>query len=50
MKIGIVGCKGRVGTLLVQELLSDTWEGVELAVDTVLSKDMIKDCDFFITD
>tara|TARA_B100001989_G_C24546037_1_gene470855 strand:+ start:758 stop:1531 length:774 start_codon:yes stop_codon:yes gene_type:complete len=36
MKIGVVGCNGRVGKLIVQELLSDNWKdkGLELAGGT----------------
>lgn len=31
MKIGITGCLGRVGSLLVSELRSGAWDGLELA-------------------
>lgn len=49
MKIGITGCTGRVGALLVEELLSGRWEGLELAGGTV--RDISKSNDnFFITD
>ena len=48
MKIGIVGCKGRVGSLLVSEIRSGNWKGLELSGGTVLPGDMAP-CDFFIT-
>jgi len=35
VKVGIIGCTGRVGKLLVQELLSGHWEGLSLAGGTV---------------
>ncbi|MCE7887830.1 MAG: 4-hydroxy-tetrahydrodipicolinate reductase [Alphaproteobacteria bacterium PRO2] len=49
MKIGIVGCKGRVGTLLVNEIRSGNWKGVGLSGGTVLPQDMKGKSDFFIT-
>ena len=52
MKIGVVGCKGRVGSLLVNEIRSGTWKGVTLSGGTLLPEDMAKakkTCDFFIT-
>lgn len=49
LKIGIAGCKGRVGTLLVQELLSGAWPALELAGGTVLPQDL-GPSPFFITD
>lgn len=48
MKIGVVGCKGRVGSLLVGEVRSGNWKGFELSGGTVLPTDMAP-CDFFIT-
>lgn len=39
MKIGIAGCRGRVGNLLIQELLSGNIEGVELAGGIDLESD-----------
>lgn len=36
MKIGIAGCRGRVGSLLVEELLSGNWKGLTLAGGTAL--------------
>ncbi|MGB4057847.1 MAG: 4-hydroxy-tetrahydrodipicolinate reductase, partial [Alphaproteobacteria bacterium] len=48
MKIGVAGCKGRVGTLLVNELLSGNWKGATLTGGTVLPAEMTKS-DFFIT-
>ncbi len=51
MKIGIAGCTGRVGKLLVKELSDERWksEGLELAAGSVQS---LKDqkFDFFVTD
>lgn len=48
MKIGITGCTGRVGALLVSELLSGNWEDFSLAGGTARSKD--HGYDFFVTD
>jgi len=48
MKIGVAGCTGRVGTLIVQELLTENWDGLELAGGTVRETEEIKD-DFFMT-
>lgn len=52
MKIGITGCKGRMGALLTQELLSGVHKGAALAGGTVLSDELkqYKDSAFFITD
>lgn len=50
MKIGVVGCKGRVGALLVEELLSGNWEGLELAGGTALPEDISEDAPFFMTE
>jgi 4-hydroxy-tetrahydrodipicolinate reductase len=52
MKIGIVGCLGRVGSLLVQELQSGNHKGLSLAGGTVLPAELkkISKADFFITD
>ena len=49
MKIGIVGCKGRVGTLLVNEILGGNWKGATLAGGTVLPEDKKGKSEFFIT-
>lgn len=35
IKIGVAGCRGRMGTLVVREILSGTWKGVELAGGSV---------------
>lgn len=35
MKIGIAGCTGRVGQLLIQELQTGYWQGLELAAGSV---------------
>lgn len=50
MKIGIVGCKGRVGALLVEEILSGAHAGAEFIGGTALKNDITGDEDFFITD
>ncbi len=49
MKIGVAGCKGRVGTLIVNEILSGNWQGAELAGGTVAPGEKPKS-DFFVTD
>ncbi len=49
MKIGITGCTGRVGALLIKELLSGKWNGLELAGGTTRSKKIV-DEPYFITD
>lgn len=48
MKIGVVGCMGRVGSLLVAEILSGNWERAELAGGTVLPGEE-RDTGYFIT-
>lgn len=48
MKIGIPGCTGRVGSLLVKELLSGNWPALELAGGTT-RKGSVKGADYFIT-
>lgn len=35
MKIGVAGCSGRMGTLIVREILSGRWPGLELAGGSV---------------
>ncbi len=52
MKIGITGCMGRVGSLLVSEILSGAFEGAELAGGSVLPEELkkAKDLEYFITD
>jgi 4-hydroxy-tetrahydrodipicolinate reductase len=49
MKIGITGCKGRMGALLVQEIKSGTYPDLTLAGGTALPADLTAS-DFFITD
>lgn len=49
MKIGITGCEGRVGTLLVEELQSGRWAGASLAGGTVRSAPL-NDPGFFTTE
>lgn len=52
MKIGIMGCKGRMGAMLVQELISGTSPGVTLSGGTVLPEDLKNGggkADFFVT-
>jgi 4-hydroxy-tetrahydrodipicolinate reductase len=48
IKIGIVGCMGRVGTILVNELKSGAWDGLEFIGGTALPEDLGK-ADFFVT-
>ncbi|MCB9983340.1 MAG: 4-hydroxy-tetrahydrodipicolinate reductase [Rhodospirillales bacterium] len=48
MRVGVAGCTGRVGSLIVKEVLSGDWEGLELAGGTVLSESEITD-NFFMT-
>lgn len=49
MKIGVVGCMGRVGALLVQEITAEG-SGFELAGGTALPADIPEEPGFFITD
>ncbi|GJL85196.1 MAG: 4-hydroxy-tetrahydrodipicolinate reductase [Micavibrio sp.] len=49
MKIGVAGCMGRVGSLIVQEILSGNWQGVELAGGTIIPGEK-HEADFFITE
>lgn len=51
MKIGVVGCNGRVGTLLIEELLSGNWndKNLTLAGGSARDIDQIKG-DFFKTE
>lgn len=42
LKIGIAGCTGRVGALIVQELLSGQWQGLELAGGTARNAGSIR--------
>lgn len=46
MKIGIVGCRGRVGQLLVKELLSNQHQGLELAGGTIAPSEPIPKVNF----
>ncbi len=50
LKIGIAGCTGRVGVLLVQELQSGQWQGMELAGGTARNAGSIKSGYFTTTD
>jgi 4-hydroxy-tetrahydrodipicolinate reductase len=53
MKIGITGCTGRVGAILVEEILSGRHKGATLVGGTVLPEDLKKakaKYKFFITD
>ncbi len=49
MKIGIVGCKGRMGALLVKELQSGAHKNAKLAGGTALPQDIKSKSEFFIT-
>ncbi|MFK7839082.1 MAG: 4-hydroxy-tetrahydrodipicolinate reductase [Bdellovibrionales bacterium] len=49
MKIGITGCTGRVGRILIEELQSDIWQGLELAGGHTRTPEKIKINNTFIT-
>ena len=49
LKIGITGCTGRVGALLVRELQSGDWPDLALAGGSVRNLEGL-DVDFFVTD
>jgi 4-hydroxy-tetrahydrodipicolinate reductase len=49
MKIGIVGCMGRVGKILTDELISGRWPGATLAGGTALPADIPANPSFFMT-
>ncbi len=50
MKIGIAGCKGRMGALLVEEILSGNHKGATLVGGTALPQELRKGPEsFFIT-
>ncbi|MEM7679959.1 MAG: 4-hydroxy-tetrahydrodipicolinate reductase [Pseudomonadota bacterium] len=42
MRVGIAGCQGRVGQILVNELLSGNFKGLEYIGGTVLPKELAK--------
>jgi 4-hydroxy-tetrahydrodipicolinate reductase len=48
MKIGVPGCTGRVGALIVEELLSGRWNGLELAGGTTRRPESLE-VDYFVT-
>src|SRR5262245_47892268 len=50
MKIGITGCKGRMGALLVQEILSGRHPDATLAGGSALPAEITKKEDFFVTE
>lgn len=50
MKIGVTGCTGRVGRLLIEELQSGTWDGLELAGGCARDTSSLEGADFFTTD
>lgn len=50
LKIGVAGCTGRVGALIVQELLSGQWKGLELAGGTARNAGSVKASHFITTD
>jgi 4-hydroxy-tetrahydrodipicolinate reductase len=50
MKIGIAGCTGRVGQLLIEELQSGAWEGTELSGGYARDLSKLNDATFFTTD
>lgn len=50
MKIGITGCTGRIGSLLIKEIRSGNWDGVALAGGTALPDHMDQaPADIFVT-
>lgn len=49
MKIGITGCKGRMGSLLVQELQGGRYKGAALAGGTALPHEIRGRTEFFVT-
>lgn len=51
LKIGIVGCTGRVGSLLIQELQSDDWQAQGLTLAGGADKDVssLSDAPYFTT-
>ena len=50
MKIGITGCTGRVGKLLIEELKSGEWDSLELAGGHARDKSKLNNADFFVTE
>lgn len=48
MKIAVAGCRGRMGSLVVREILSGAWDGAELAGGSVAPGESL-DGDFFLT-
>ncbi len=48
MKIGVAGCRGRMGALVVREILSGAWDGATLAGGSVAPNESV-DGDFFLT-
>lgn len=50
MKIGITGCLGRMGQMLVHEIIHGNHEAIELAGGSVLTEDEKKDVEFFATE
>ena len=48
MKIGVAGCTGRVGALLIEEILSGNWAGLELAGGTAPDAGVVP-VDYFTT-
>lgn len=50
MKIGVTGCTGRVGRLLIEELQSGAWDGLKLAGGYARNTNNLEGATFFITD
>ncbi len=50
LKIGVAGCTGRVGTILVREILSGHWEGLKLAGGSIKPGFPRPDGDYFVTE
>jgi len=50
MNVGITGCMGRVGSLLVEEIRAGNWNGMSLAGGSALPDEIPETAEFFITD
>jgi len=50
MKIGITGCTGRVGKILIEELQSGEWDSLELSGAHARDKSKLSDTKFHVTE
>ncbi|NCT40380.1 MAG: 4-hydroxy-tetrahydrodipicolinate reductase [Alphaproteobacteria bacterium] len=50
MRIGITGCTGRVGKILIEELSNGSWDGLELSCGHARDTSKVKDPSFTVTD